>query len=131
MTDAQKPPGSHRVMVIMLAFLGVSALALGGLIAIGCAIGANACPLSDRKPVAANDGRQIFVAECALCHGINGEGDRGPSLRSGAGTPAARQEIKGWVEDGSVGLMPRYEGKLSPQQIEAVTDYVFSLREDP
>ena len=39
-------------------------------------------------------GRDVFVAQCARCHGPKGEGDVGPALAGGQGTLRAARPLK-------------------------------------
>jgi mono/diheme cytochrome c family protein len=118
--------GSTRAWV--LAFILGPVIGLGGLLALGCAMDANACPFGDQAPTPASaTGQEIYQINCATCHGVGGQGGRGPSLVLTTLTP---EEITSKIGRGSPGLMPRYKGKLTPEQIERVTAYVVSLKED-
>ncbi|HVL32735.1 MAG TPA: hypothetical protein VM600_04045, partial [Actinomycetota bacterium] len=68
---------SGRVVVWILAFVAAVGVSFGILIGVGCMLGANACPFGDRQTTASSDGRTIWLAECAACHGMAGEGGRG------------------------------------------------------
>src|SRR5712692_7354351 len=68
-------------------------------------------------------GYSIYVANCARCHGTDGEGGQGPKL---AGTvtkdfPDIEQQIT-LVEEGRGG-MPSFKGKLSADEIRQVVEY--------
>lgn len=67
------------------------------------------------------------MINCATCHGIGGTGGRGPALVT---TSLSTEELQRKIARGSPGLMPRYKGHLSPEQIERVATYVASLKED-
>jgi cytochrome c oxidase cbb3-type subunit 3 len=120
--------------VWILAFVAAAGAGFAGLVGIGCAIGANACPFTDQKPVTTTDGRALWTANCALCHGEDGTGTsrnaRAPSLVSGPVAAYSQAMLQAKIERGSPGLMPRFEGKLSTAQIEAVARYVIALREE-
>ena len=126
-------PDTGSVKVWVLATVVAMGVGLGGLIGIGCAVGANACPFVD-EPFTSTDGEEIWLANCALCHGIDAAGSpqnaRAPSLVDGPSAGLTRAELVARIQDGSVGLMPRFEGKLTDEQIRAVAEYVLSLRED-
>ena len=69
------------------------------------------------------NGRGLFAAYCASCHGANGEGAIGPKL---AGVvvqafPNPNDEAT-FVEHGR-GIMPAFAGSLSAAQIRAVVNY--------
>ena len=71
----------------------------------------------------ASTGAQLFAANCATCHGADGQGAVGPQL-AGQVTksfPNIEDQIK-FVSEGSGG-MPSFAGKLSPQQIRQVVEY--------
>jgi mono/diheme cytochrome c family protein len=72
---------------------------------------------------AAATGAQLFAANCATCHGADGQGAVGPQLagRVTQRFPNIADQIA-LVTDGSGG-MPSFSGKLSPQQIQKVVEY--------
>ncbi|MFA5568693.1 MAG: tetratricopeptide repeat protein [Trueperaceae bacterium] len=67
-------------------------------------------------------GRQVFSANCTVCHGPNGEGGVGATL---AGNPRAGNEanVRDAVRFGR-GLMPAFMAELQPDEIDAVVAYV-------
>ena len=74
----------------------------------------------------AEDGAALFAQKCAVCHGKDGKGSPAgvkmgakdlTTLKLGEG------EIEKTVENGK-GKMMAFKGKLSPEQIKAVTKYV-------
>jgi mono/diheme cytochrome c family protein len=93
-----------------------------------------------------SDGNTVFHANCAACHGSNGEGGVGPKLAGGEAVktfPNAATQIS-WVKTGSgpftgklygdpnraggqhgpaKGGMPAFGGSLSEQQIQDVVLY--------
>jgi mono/diheme cytochrome c family protein len=120
--------GSIKAWV--LAFVLASGLGFGALIGIGCAIGANACPFGETAKETSTDGREIFLRNCAVCHGPQGEGDRGPSLVSGRAAGYTLAELEAKISRGRpFAGMPRYKGELTEQQIRAVAEAVVALRE--
>lgn len=80
-----------------------------------------------------NDGRieqgaRIFTANCSVpyCHGPNGTAGRAPKLLGHSFEVRALAEI---VSNGIASKgMPRFEGQLSPRDLEAVVAYVMTLR---
>lgn len=67
-------------------------------------------------------GRQVFAANCALCHGPGGEGGMGVTL---AGSPRAANEVN--VRDAvrfGRGMMPAFQATLHPSELDAVVAYV-------
>ncbi len=68
-------------------------------------------------------GYSIYVANCARCHGQDGEGGQGPKL-AGEVTkdfPDIEQQII-VVEEGT-GRMPSFKGKLGNDEIRQVVEY--------
>jgi mono/diheme cytochrome c family protein len=121
------------VKVIALAFVASIGLSLVALIGVGCLLGANACPFTKSGAVATNDPGEVWLMNCALCHGIEGDGSpqnpRAPSLVREPSASLSLAELIRKIGRGSPGLMPRFKGKLSEGQIDAVARYVIELRE--
>ena len=69
-------------------------------------------------------GKVVFEGHCALCHGIDGGGGRGPSLRRAKLTHAADDDaLKSLIENGIAPEMPP-AWYLSPEEIANVAAYV-------
>jgi mono/diheme cytochrome c family protein len=69
-------------------------------------------------------GYDVYLANCARCHGQDGQGGVGPKLAGGAvvkAFPNRADQIR-LVEDGE-GTMPSFKGDLSPAEIQEVVDY--------
>ena len=69
-------------------------------------------------------GYDVYLDNCARCHGQDGEGGVGPKLAGGAvveAFPNRADQIR-LVEDGE-GTMPAFKGDLSRAEIEEVVDY--------
>jgi cytochrome c oxidase subunit 2 len=69
-------------------------------------------------------GRAVWVSSCATCHGNGGDGGRDPALSDGrveARFPQVDDQVE-VVRDGR-GMMPAWEGSLSPEEIAAVVRY--------
>ena len=76
-------------------------------------------------------GREVFLdlaePQCAVCHTLadaGSAGEIGPDLDTLADLDAAR--VHAAVRQG-VGVMPAYEGVLTPEQIDAVATYVSTV----
>jgi len=70
------------------------------------------------------DGAAVYSDNCASCHGSDGSGGFGPALAAGAvvdAFPDPADQIA-VITDGRNG-MPDFGGSLSPEEIQAVTDY--------
>lgn len=114
-----------------LAFVVVTALSFAGLIAVGCAIGANTCPFTDTALETSSDGGEIFARNCAVCHGLDADGaESGPSLIIGDRATLTLAELQAKISRGRPFKgMPRFKGSLTPAQIEAVAQAVITFRE--
>ena len=69
-------------------------------------------------------GYDVYHANCARCHGQDGQGGVGPKLAGGAvvkAFPDPADQIR-LVEDGE-GTMPSFKNRLSTAQIEDVVAY--------
>jgi mono/diheme cytochrome c family protein len=84
--------------------------------------GADAADLS--APTPEQQGEVIYSQRCAGCHGVDGEGVSAPSLGNGAVVeryPDVSDQIQ-VVTDGR-GVMPSFDGTLSPEEIQAVVAF--------
>jgi mono/diheme cytochrome c family protein len=97
------------------------------LIAAGCA-DAPEVPLGpDGEPDAQLlVGRDLYASRCAVCHGTNGQGGRGPTLRDGAVLAAYPDpaDMAAVVTNGLNQGMPAFGDALSAEEIDAVVAYV-------
>jgi cytochrome c oxidase cbb3-type subunit III len=116
----------------VLAFIAAAGLGLGTLIGVGCAIGANTCPFSSHAPVTTLDGRTLFFANCAVCHGRDGGGTtRAPSLVTGSRADLSLEELRAKIARGKpLAGMPAFKRSLSSAQIRAVARYVVRIRSE-
>lgn len=91
-------------------------------------------PPAPSSPPAVPDaaaGKLIFEGHCALCHGIDGGGGRGPSLRRAKLTRAAADDaLKSLIENGVAPEMPG-AWYLAPEEIANVAAYVRTLGNVP
>jgi cytochrome c oxidase cbb3-type subunit 3 len=83
---------------------------------------------SAADPAAAAGHRQSFLDNCASCHGEDGKGLRelgAPDLTDGiwlyGGDPATVRES---ITKARFGIMPAFQGRLSPEDIAKVAVYV-------
>lgn len=75
------------------------------------------------------EGKQIWIDNCAACHGANGEGGVGPNMTDkfwihGGGIKNVFKTIKYGVP--AKGMIP-WEAQLSPGQMKNVASYILSL----
>ncbi len=71
---------------------------------------------------AAADGPTLYAEHCSQCHGLAGEGGRGPSLE-GTYASIGRDGIRGRIQRGGM-QMPAFGTQLSRAEVEAVLDHL-------
>ena len=71
-------------------------------------------------------GAELFQSSCAGCHGPGGEGGVGPALAGGLSRFGSVEEVATFVSTGVPGRMPGFETRLGPDQINAITEYVWT-----
>lgn len=76
--------------------------------------------------------RAIFAAECARCHGINGDGGtvtvlnkklRVPSLKKGHALDHTDEQLAKIISDGHE-AMPSFKDKLKPEEITSLVQLI-------
>ena len=107
-------------------FFAVVVWATLGVVASACASDAPEVPLGpDGQPdPVLVEGREIYVARCANCHGGDGGGGRGPKLKDGAvveAYPSPGDQAAVIVEGRD--QMPAFQGQLTSAQVDAVVRY--------
>jgi mono/diheme cytochrome c family protein len=70
----------------------------------------------------------VFRKNCAKCHGKRAEGRHfaGPSLKSDTVASASTSELNTIITNGK-GRMPKFTGKLTPEEIVTLVEQVNSL----
>jgi mono/diheme cytochrome c family protein len=81
--------------------------------------------VAEPADTAVASGADLFASNCAGCHGAGGEGSIGPALAGGLARFDSIAEVVSFVSTGVPGSMPGFETRLSPDEIEAVVDYVW------
>ena len=84
---------------------------------------------SPHDSVRANLGRAKFVV-CAACHGQDGKGNQAlgaPDLTTGTFThgPGVESHIVSMINNGKTGVMPAWDNKFTPAQLDVLTAYVW------
>jgi len=82
----------------------------------------------------ADSGADTFKAKCAMCHGADGKGDTGMGktlkirdLGSGDVQSQSDADLAKIITDGK-GKMPKYDGKLTKDQIDDVVKFIRTLK---
>ena len=83
-----------------------------------------------RDAAAVAVGKDVFAKNCAACHRLDGGGQIGPNLADDAWLHGGTiDDIQRVVRDGVLEKgMPPWGKVLKPDQLDAVTAYVFTLR---
>lgn len=120
--------GSARAWV--LAFVLLAGGGLATFVGVGCLVSANACPFRSAPKQTGTEGDALFLANCAACHGRDGNGSRtAPSLVSGRLGAVTGAELESKIGRGRpLAGMPRFSRTLSAIQIRAIARFVESLR---
>ncbi len=92
------------------------------LTGVGCA-SASTPEVADGDPTL-QSGRDVYIRQCASCHGGDGGGGRGTKLSDGVVT-AAYPDIEDQITVVAEGrnAMPAFGGRLTPEEIEAVVRF--------
>ncbi|MEC5425233.1 cytochrome c [Virgibacillus sp. C22-A2] len=77
--------------------------------------------------VSVDEGLKVYENNCLSCQGAEGAGGHNGSNLQGIGMD--REQIIEQVKNRSGG-MPGFEGTLTEEEIEAVTEYLLSLEEE-
>src|SRR5262249_579195 len=73
----------------------------------------------------AEAGQQLFLKNCAHCHGADAHGDEGPDLHNLDWTD---EQITTRIRNGKKGQMTAFAGKLSPEDIRQILAYLRTLK---
>jgi mono/diheme cytochrome c family protein len=103
------------------------------IIRISLIVAAVALAFSTLSAVA-DSGADLFKAKCAACHGATGAGDtamgKSLKLRDLGSADVQKQsddELAGTITNGK-GKMPKYEGKLTKEQIGELVKFIRTLK---
>ena len=88
-------------------------------------------PLAAAAPADLAEGKRLYNAQCALCHGIDGGGGYGPSLLRGSFSRASDDAgLFTLVRVGIPGLMPGFGDANGPRRSWQLAAFVRSLTRD-
>jgi cytochrome c oxidase cbb3-type subunit 3 len=74
-------------------------------------------------------GQELFASHCAACHGAEGKGGIGPDLTaSDYAYGSSPEAVRASIAEGRPGGMPGFGNQLSGAEIEALAEFVGSLR---
>lgn len=85
------------------------------------------------KPAMADDAEALYKSKCQICHGADGKGSAaGQKLgvrdfRSPEVAKESDPELTKITKEGK-GKMPKFEGKLTDEQIKSLIKYIRSLK---
>jgi mono/diheme cytochrome c family protein len=93
-----------------------------------CLLFASAASLAQTSTDASLVTNPVFQKNCAKCHGKTAEGRHfgGPTLISDKTSAASDDELRSVIANGK-GRMPKYAGKLSPDEISKVVEQIRAL----
>ena len=127
-------------MKLSLELKGIILGTVSGLAAIGIAFAAG--EIVHPKPTAAsgatetsvippagtlaNQGYELFLLNCAHCHGPDARGDEGPDLH---GVTKSDARIASTIKNGIKGEMPKFGAKLTDTDVQALIAFVRSLKD--
>ena len=128
-------------MKLSLEMKGIILGTLSGLMALGIALSAgemlqaNATAASGASeglaiPPAGTPQRQgyeLFMMNCAHCHGNDARGDEGPDLH---GVTRSDARISSLIKNGIKGEMPKFGEKLTDTDVQALIAFVRSLKDN-
>jgi cytochrome c6 len=93
-----------------------------------------ACTLLFSTWSLADEGADIFKSKCAMCHGADGKGETSMGkmmklrdLGSAEVQSQSDADLIGIITNGK-GKMPKYEGKLTADQIKDVVKHIRTLK---
>jgi cytochrome c oxidase cbb3-type subunit 3 len=90
---------------------------------------AAAPPSAAKETASAPDGKALFAAKCAMCHGADAKGGFGPDLTAAHYEFGKTHEaiVETITEGRGNGKMPAFKTQLKQDEIDAVANYLLSL----
>jgi len=126
----QRGPGIYLAGMSVAAALMVGAGYSGGEMLLGS--NTERVPSSSDTPTSTPDqrlpvpaGQQLFLKNCAHCHGADAHGDDGPDLHNLDWTD---EQIATRIRNGKKGQMTAFAGKLPPESIGEIIVYLRTLK---
>ncbi len=83
-----------------------------------------------RDPALVDQGKQLFVQNCTLCHGVQGQGLTGPNLRDDfwINGSDARHIVESIANGNPAKGMAPWHVAFGPEKLHALAAYLVSLR---
>lgn len=82
-------------------------------------------------PELRNETRQLYVRNCAKCHGEDGKprpiAKKAPKFTDPEWAPPA-EKIQAVITNGKGEVMPKFKGRLSPEEVRDLADFLLSLK---
>jgi mono/diheme cytochrome c family protein len=122
----KRPHGPPRGGRLRFEWSAALALTTAALVASASNLGC-ASPADDRQAASPppDNGRALFLKNCAHCHGADARGDEGPDLH---GLDESGEWIANRIRNGKKGQMTAFAGKLSAAEIDSVVLYLRGLK---
>ena len=79
------------------------------------------------QKVSAHDAVKIYETHCSMCHGLDGTLGVG-NAKDLSKTTLDQMNIRKTIEFGTIGGMPRFKETFTTQEIDAVAQYVITLK---
>jgi mono/diheme cytochrome c family protein len=124
-------PGTYLAGMTVAAALMIGAGYSGGRMLLGAeSHNASVSPTSEKpgslstQLASISAGQQLFLKNCAHCHGADAHGDDGPDLHNLDWTD---QQIATRIRNGKKGQMTAFAGKFSEENIKDVIAYLRTL----
>ncbi|MGH1502580.1 MAG: c-type cytochrome [Acidimicrobiales bacterium] len=115
MTSSSRPGRSRsRRLGFVVGLVAIATLA--------ACVGADTPEVTNGDP-RLEEGRSLYISNCASCHGGAGGGGRGTKLADGAVVAALTEAEQITVVADGRGSMPAFSGRLDAEEIEAVVAY--------
>jgi len=128
----QRGLGIYLTGMSVASALMVGAGYSGGEMVLGAEIKNVPASSSSNNPASKSDqmalvaaGQQLFLKNCAHCHGADAHGDEGPDLHNLDWTD---EQITTRIRNGKKGQMTAFAGKFAPSQISDVVAYLRTLK---
>lgn len=77
-------------------------------------------PAESEQPPPTPVAVQVFAANCAECHGEQGQGARGPAIKP---SKLSEQDLFTVIADGR-GEMPAFRGRLAESEVQALISFL-------